>query len=66
MLGKCYQTRFGVISTPCPILPDMVIYALVQNVSLEVRLDSNWGVTLNKPSHNENTNKSKADRKYCD
>jgi hypothetical protein len=39
---------------------------VVESASLEVRLDSNWGVSLSEPSYDETANKSEADRKYCD
>jgi len=39
---------------------------VVQSVSLEVRLDPNWGMSLENPSYDETVNKSEADRKYCD
>lgn len=39
---------------------------VVQNASLEVRLDSNWGVSLNSPSYYEVRDKLEAEREYCD
>jgi hypothetical protein len=39
---------------------------VVESASLEVRLDSNWGVSLSEPSYDETANKSEAYRKYCD
>lgn len=39
---------------------------VVQNASLDVKLDSNWGVSHNEPSYNKTANKLEDDRKYCD